>query len=188
MISGDNMNTIIIILLTIIIIISIFTVSYILLYNKIQFSKIRIEEAEHLIVDELTHRYEIVMKTKKMVEKNTKMDLSLYNDLEQLKGNNVTSYELEKKITEAINTIYLITNDHPKLEEKKEYKDIIRKLEESDTKITAAKSFYNKHNMKLNTLIKTFPCNIISMIHGIKIQPYYDGKEIFNEVDDGIKI
>ena len=42
--------------------------------------------------------------------------------------------------------------------------------------------------MKLNTLIKTFPCNIISMIHGIKIQPYYDGKEIFNEVDDGIKI
>lgn len=182
------MNTIIIILLTIVIIISIFTVLYILLYNKIQFSKIRIEEAEHVIVDELTNRYELVMKTKKIVEKNTKMDLSLYNDLENFKGNNVSSYDLEKKITDAISTIYLITNDYPKLEEKREFKELLRKLNESDTKIIAAKSFYNKNNAKLNALIKAFPSNIISIIHGVKIQPYYDGKEIFNEIDDGIKI
>lgn len=182
------MNTIIIILLTIVIIISIFTVLYILLYNKIQFSKIRIEEAEHVIVDELTNRYELIMKTKKIVEKNTKMDLSLYNDLENFKGSNVSSYDLEKKITEAISTIYLITNDYPKLEEKREFKELLRKLNESDTKIIAAKSFYNKNNAKLNALIKAFPSNIISIIHGVKIQPYYDGKEIFNEIDDGIKI
>ena len=29
---------------------------------------------------------------------------------------------------------------------------------------------------------------IISKIHKINIKPYYEGKEIFNELDDGIKI
>lgn len=182
------MNPIIIILLTIVIIATIFTVLYISLYNKITYSKIRIDEAERVIVEELTHRYELIMKTKPLVQKNTKMDLTIYNDLEQLKGNNVTSYELEKRITEAIDTIYLITNDHPKLEEKRDFKELIRKLEKSDTKIIAAKSFYNKNNQKLNEMIKKIPANIISKIHKINIKPYYEGKEIFNELDDGIKI
>lgn len=182
------MNPIIIILLTIVIIATIFTILYISLYNKITYSKIRIDEAERVIVEELTHRYELIMKTKPLVQKNTKMDLTIYNDLEQLKGNNVTSYELEKRITEAIDTIYLITNDHPKLEEKRDFKELIRKLEESDTKIIAAKSFYNKNNQKLNEMIKKIPANIISKIHKINIKPYYEGKEIFNELDDGIKI
>ena len=182
------MTTTIIILLTLVIIISIVTVLYISLYNKIQFSKIRIEEAEHEIVEELTNRYELIMKTKKIIEKNTKMDLSFYNNLENFKGNNVSSYDLEKKITEAISTIYLITNDYPKLEEKREFKDLLRKLNESDTKIIAAKSFYNKNNTILNGLIKSFPSSFVCMINGVKVQPYYEGKEIFNEVDDGIKI
>lgn len=182
------MNTIIIILSTIIIIIAIFTISYISLYNKIQFSKIRIDEAERVIIEELKNRYNLIMDSKKTIEKNTKMDLSMFQDLETRMNGNINSYDLEKRITEVIATIYLIKNDYPKIEEKKEFKEIIRKLTESDTKLTAAKSFYNKNNAKLNGLIKAFPSNIIGMIHGIKPQPYYDGKEIFNEIDDGIKI
>lgn len=182
------MNTIVIILSTIIIIISIFAITYITLYNKIQFSKIRIEEAEKVIIEELKVRYDLIMNSKKTIEKNTKMDLAMFSELERRMNTNANSYELEKRITEIIATIYLIKNDYPKIEEKKEFKETIRKLNESDTKIIAAKSFYNKNNAKLNALIKAFPSNIVAMIHGIKAQPYYDGKEIFNEIDDGIKI
>jgi hypothetical protein len=64
----------------------------------------------------------------------------------------------------------------------------MRKLDESDTRINAAKDFYNKNNTKLIALIKAFPSNIVALIHKINIQPYYDAKEIFNEIDDGIKI
>ena len=116
------------------------------------------------------------------------MDLTLYSDLEKIKNTNISSYELEKKITTAISTIYLIKLYVYLFEERKNFKDIIRKLNESDTKNRAAKSFYNKNNARLISLIKTFPSNIIALIHGIKVQPYYDGKEVFNEIDDGIKI
>ncbi len=182
------MEMILIILLTIIIITTLLAMSYFILYNKIQFSKIRIEQAETVILDELKNRYDLIIKCKKAIEKNTKMDLSLFSDLEKTKNSNITSYDLERKINEAVNTIYLIKNDYPKIEEKKDFREVIRKLNESDTKINAAKSFYNKHNKELITLIKSFPSNLIALIHGIKIQPFYDAIEIFNETDDGIKI
>lgn len=182
------MEMILIILLTIIIIATLLAMSYFILYNKIQFSKIRIEQAETVILEELKNRYDLIIKCKKAVEKNTKMDLTLFSDLEKTKQANITSYDLERKINEAVNTIYLIKNDYPKIEEKKDFREVIRKLNESDTKINAAKSFYNKHNKELISLIRSFPSNIIALIHGIKVQPFYDAIEIFNESDDGIKI
>ncbi len=182
------MNTFIIVLLTLIIFISILVALYLVLYNKIQYSVIRIEEAERVIVEELQNRYDLIQKGKKPIEKNTKMDLNIFSELEKVKKGNISSYDLEKKITEAISTFYVIQHDYPKLLEKKEFKEIIRKLEESDSKLDAAKSFYNTHNAVLIKKIKTFPSNIISLIHGIKIRPYYEAKEIFNEIDDGIKI
>lgn len=182
------MHTILIILLTIIIIVSLLTMLYIITYNKIQFSKIRVEEAEKVIIEELEKRYELINKCKKEIEKNTKMDLSLFSDLEKAKKSNISSYDFEKRLTEAIATIYVIKNDYPKIEEKKDFKNIIRQLNESDTKMNAAKSFYNKNNVKLISLTRSFPSNIICLVHGIKANPYYDAIEIFNELDDGIKI
>lgn len=182
------MHTIIIILLTIIIIAALLVMLYITLYNKIQFLKLRIEEAEKVIVEEEEKRFELIMNIKPLVEKNTKMDLTVLNNLEKIKKTNISTYDFEKKLTEAIAVIYLIKKDFPKLNEKNEFSEIIRKLEESDTKMNAAKSYYNKNNIKLVTLIKKFPSNIIALIHSIKVQPYYDGKEIFNELDDVINI
>lgn len=182
------MQTVIIILLTIIIIISFIAMIYIILYNKLEFSKIRTEQAENAILDELHNRYDLIMKCKKGIEKNTKMDLSIFSDLEKTKQTNISSYDFERKIAQAVSTIYLIQNDYPKIAEKKDFKETIRKLNESNTKINAAKSFYNKNNKELNELIKSFPSNIISLIKGIKTKPFYEAIEIFNETDDGIKI
>lgn len=182
------MYIIIIILLTIIIISILLATLYIILYNKIQFSKIKIEQAENVIVDELKVRYDLIKSCKKTIEKNTKMDLTLFSELESIMKTNTNSFELERKINQAVKTIYLIKNDYPRIEEKKEFKEIIRKLNESDTAINAAKSFYNKNNKELLTLTKKFPSNIIALIHHINTSSFYDAIEVFNESDDGIKI
>lgn len=182
------MKIIIIVILTIIIIASLLAMLYITLYNKLQYSTRRIEEAEKVIAQELKTRYTLIKNSKKYVEKNTKMDLDMYSKIDKIKKSNISSYDFEKKLTETITTIYIINNDYPKLAEKKEFKDIIRKLEESDTRLNAAKSFYNKNNEVLIEQIKKFPSNIVAMINGIRIQQYYEAVEVFNENDDGIKI
>ncbi len=182
------MQTIIIVLLTIIIIVTVLATIYISLYNKIQFSKIRIDEAEKIIIEELHNCYNLIQSCKKTIEKNTKMDISMFTELERFKKGKGLSYDFDKKITATLATIEVIRNDYPKIEEKKDFKETMRKIDESQTKIDAAKSFYNKYNSRLVTMIKSFPCNIIASIHGIYAQPFYEAKEIFNEKDDGIKI
>ena len=87
-------------------------------------------------------------------------------------------------IANAIDTIYVIKNDYPKINEKKEFKEIIKKLTESDTKINAAKSFYNKNNTILIDYLKRFPSNIIGKINKISIRPSYEAKDIFNEINE----
>lgn len=182
------MEIIIIVILTIIIIAALLAMLYITLYNKLQYSHRRIDEAEKVIASELKTRYTLIKNSKKYVEKNTKMDLDMYSNLDKIKKSNISSFDFEKKLTEFITTIYIINNDYPKLANKKEFKDIIRKLEESDTRLNAAKAFYNNNNEILINQIKKFPSNIIAMIKGIKIQQYYEAVEVFNENDDGIKI
>ena len=178
------MQTTIIIILTIILISAVLVMLYITLYNKIQFSKTRITEAEKVIIEELQTRYELIMSCENDVIKNTKKELTLFNDLKELKDKNISSYTFEEKIKESIDTLYLLMKDYPKLASKKNIKDTLIKLEESDTKIEAAKSFYNKNNINLNKLLKKFPSNLIGKINRIKVQQNYTGKEIFTEMDD----
>lgn len=182
------MKTAILIILTIIIIISILILIYITLYNKILFLKTKISEANEVITNELNIRYEIILSLKKVIEKNTKMDISIFQELENQKKATTSSYEFDDKINKSILTINLIKEDYPKLNEKKDFKEALRKIDESNNKIEAAKSFYNKNNSTLTKLSKKFPSNIITKINKIKISPNYSAKEVFNEEDDLIKI
>ena len=182
------MHTTIIIILTIILISAVLVMLYITLYNKIQFSKTRIDEAEKAILEELTIRYDLIMSCEEDVTKNTKKELSLFTDLKDLKEKNISSYDFEEKIKASLDTLNLIMKDYPKLADKKNIKETLRKIEESDTRIEAAKSFYNKNNINLNRLLKKFPSNIIGKIMKVKIKPNYKGKEVFNEIDDAINI
>ena len=170
---GDNMT--IIILLTIAIIITLLISTYIKSLSSLEFYKIRIQKAQEEIEKELNNRYELIKDASDIIEKNTKIDLKDYHELKDMKEkNNISTIELDKKETASIKTIYLLSNDYPKISKKKEFKDDLRKLNESDTKITAAKSFYNENNTNHNNLLKKFPTSIIGIINKYKPQGQYE--------------
>ncbi|HOB25621.1 MAG TPA: LemA family protein [Bacilli bacterium] len=165
----------IIILLTIAIIITLLISTYIKSLSSLEFYKIRIQKAQEEIEKELNNRYELIKDASDIIEKNTKIDLKDYHELKDMKEkNNISTIELDKKETASIKTIYLLSNDYPKISKKKEFKDDLRKLNESDTKITAAKSFYNENNTNLNNLLKKFPTSIIGIINKYKPQGQYE--------------
>ena len=182
------MNAIHIVLITLIILVAIIVTYYIRKINKLKFYKTRTTEAEKVIEEELDIRYELIQSSKEVVKKNTKMDLNFYEDLEKTKSANISTIEFEKQLTQAIATIELISTDYPKLNDKKDFKEIYRKLDESTTKLNAAKSFYNTNNNKLNELLKKFPTNLIGKINKFEINSNYEAKEIFNSIEEDIRI
>ena len=78
--------------------------------------------------------------------------------------------------------------DYDSLEKNKDFTNIINSLYDSDEKLEAAKSFYNKYTSKLNEVIRKFPSNIIALIHQIKTKAYFDGKNMFDDEIEDFKL
>ena len=171
------------VILTLIIIISLIALLFITLYTKILVSKTRVAKAEKEIEDELNKRYKIIKEMKPIIEKSTKKDIKDFKELEDLKKTNVSTFDMDCKIEKTIQTINIIRTDYPKLEKKKEFKEFVTKLDESTTYINAAKSYFNSYNKNLNALVKKAPTNIMCLIMKIKKRPFYEGKNIFSDID-----
>ena len=175
------MNIILLIIFTSIIIISFIIMQYILKYNKIQSLNIKINEAEQIIDEELRNKYDLVMRSSTIINKLLKKEVTYFKELENLKKENISNFDIDRKISEGENLIYKVKNDFSSLEDNDEYNEIINSLKDSDEIIEASKSFYNKYTTEINLIIKKFPTNLIAKIHKIKLRNYFDGKNMFDE-------
>ena len=178
------MNIIMIIILIAIILIGILIISYIYNFNNLQEKNIKINESESIIDNELRNKYDLIMKSSTTINKLLKKEVTYFKDLEKLKKDNISNFDLDRKITEGENLIDQVKNDYKSLNDNEEYISIINDLKDSDEILEAAKSFYNKYRTEINLLIKKFPTNIIAKFHKIKLRNYFDGKNMF---DDEIK-
>ena len=175
------MKLILIIILAIIIIIGLIIINYIFNYNKIQGIHIKINESENIIDNELRKKYDLILKTKKTINKLLKKDITYFNELEDLKFNNISNFEMDRKILEGENLIHQVKKDFRSLEDNDDYNLVLKELKDCNEILEAAKSFYNKYTTEINMLIKKFPTNIIAKIHKIKLRNYFDGKNMFDE-------
>ena len=174
---------IIIVVLTLIILVTLF-VSYLFIKNeKLTYYKMRIDKAEEQIEKELDNRYDIVKEIQKTIEKSTKKELKIYKDLDELKNKKtISTIDYDNLLDELVQMIYLIETDYPKISKKKDFRETITKLDESNTLIRADKTFFNDNNKELNSLLKVFPTNVLGKLRGIKILPNYEIKT--NEDDN----
>ena len=178
------MNLIMIIILIAIVLIGILIISYIYNYNNLQELNIKINESESIIDNELRNKYDLIMKSSTTINKLLKKEVTYFKDLEKLKKEDISNFDLDRKIVEGENLIHQVKNDYKSLNDNEEYINIINDLKDSDELLEAAKSFYNKYTTEINLLIKKFPTNIIAKFHKIKLRNYFDGKNMF---DDEIK-
>lgn len=185
---GDNMNMFISIVFAIIGIAGIFAILYIVIYNKIQVLNIRVNEAETIIDEELRKKYDLILQSEKIIKKTTKKEITLFQELKDLKNENISTFDFERKCSEGYNLIKQIKCDYESLEKNDDFNNIINSILDCNEKLEAAKSFYNKYTSKLNEVIRKFPSNIIALIHKVKAKTYFDGKDMFDDEIDDFKI
>ena len=163
------------VILTIIIVVTIISSRLYNLNDKLNYYKMRIDKVEKQIEEELDNRYTIVKDIQKTIEKSTKKELKIYKDLDELKNKKtISTIEYDKMLNELVEMIYLIETDYPKISKKKEFKETVTKLNESNTVLKADKTFYNANNKEINALLKKFPTNMLGKFKKIKIQPNYE--------------
>lgn len=174
------------IILIIIIIVGLIAIVYAAIYNNLVGYKLKIEKAEGIIDESLRQKYDIICKLNIAIKKIvTKKDyLKEYIDL---KDKRISNYELDRKLTEAYNIILEVKRDYDELDTK-EFNNDLKEINKLNESLVSGKTYYNNNTNELNKIIRKFPSNIIAKIHGYKIKPFFDGKNMQDAVIDDFKL
>ncbi|MDR0727004.1 MAG: LemA family protein [Rickettsiales bacterium] len=88
--------------------------------------------------------------------------------------------EAENQLTGALKSIFALSESYPALRANENFLELQRELTDTETKIQAARQFYNTVVMGLNTQIEQFPSNIVANMFKFK-------KEEFFQIDEAEK-
>ena len=174
------------IILIIIIIIGVLAILYALTYNNIVDYKLKIDKAEGIIDESLRNKYDLIAKLNTVIKKVlTKKDY--LKEYIELKNKKISNYELDRKLNEAVNIILEVKNDYNELDTK-ELNNDLKEIDKINETLASCKSYYNKNTSELNQIIKKFPSNIVAKIHRYKIKPFFDGKNMQDNITDDFKL
>ena len=105
-----------------------------------------------------------------------------------LKNKNITNFEMDRLLRKAFIVLNKYKDDYKDLQNNKELKDICTNIKESNEKLTATTSYFNKNTNLLNGYIRKFPSNIIAKINKFTIKPFFDGKNMNDEIYNDFKL
>ena len=176
------------IIVTVILIIFAIVVFYISKYNLMQFYITKIATSESIIDETLRIRYDLLNKMVKIIKSKVKSTKEYFKDFTNLTNDNISNFDFDRKLTEYITLCETVVNDHTVLDANKDIKVLFNELKNNEEKLVATKNYYNKETSELNHIVRKFPTNIIATIHRIKIRPFFDGKDMTDDIIDDFKI
>ncbi len=179
---------IIYILLIVIIIAGSSGIFYILKYNQIQYMLTKIEQSEGIIDETLRNRYDLIAKTIKIEKSKIKSIKDYFKDFKELRDKDTSNFDFDRELMEYISLCETVRNDYKELTDNKDLKVLFNELKRNDEKLVATKNYYNRQTTEFNSIIRRFPVNLIAIIHHLKIRPFFDGKDLTDDIVDDFKI
>ena len=164
------------------IIIVVLIIIFIILYNRIVKLNIRCKNAFASIDNQLKRRKDLIPNlvetTKGYMEYETKNLLKIT----EARTKNISELaKTSEEITKNIKMILAKAESYPDLKANELFKNLQIELTGTEDKIAFARQFYNDCVQKYNTVIETFPTNIIANIFK------YNKKEYFKITDEDRK-
>ncbi len=79
----------------------------------------------------------------------------------------------ENHLTDALKSIFALGEAYPQLRANENFMELQRELTDTETKIQAARQFYNTIVMALNTAIEQFPTSIVANMFAFKSEEFF---------------
>ncbi len=177
-------------IIIIFVIVLIFTIGlvYLTTYNKFQDYIIRINEVEGKIDDSLRDKFDNILKLNNIIKEKIQTKKTLVDDLSNLKDENISSFDIDRKLVEAMNKVNFVKNKYNELDNDEEVIKLIYNIEDLDESLSAFKKFYNETINNYNILIRKFPYNIIGKILKYKEKTFFDGKDMTDDDKNDFKL
>lgn len=176
------------IIIFIIIVIFIIGYTYLTTYNKYQDYIIKINEVESKIDDCLRDKFDIIIKLNNHIKEKIKTKKVLVDDISNLKDEDISSFDMDRKLIEAMNKVNFVKDNYDVLEKDEEIIKLLYNIDDLDESLKACKKYYNETITEYNKLIRKIPYSIVGNILKYEEKTFFDGKDMNDDNINDFKI
>lgn len=166
------------------VILAIFALGFILIYNGLIQLKNRVENAFAQIDVQLKKRYDLVPNLVETVKGYAKHEKEVFLKVTEartavMKAGKNTEQRVgaENMLTGALKSLFAVSENYPQLRAAENFKMLQEELSGIENKIAYARQFYNDSAMQFNTTIHQFPSNIVAGMLSYKNRDYLEFEE-----------
>ena len=80
-------------------------------------------------------------------------------------------------LTGALKSLFAVAEAYPDLKASENFKELQQELSDTETKVAAARQFYNTNVLDLNNTIETVPSNFVANMFGFKKEEFFKATE-----------
>ncbi len=156
------------------------------LYNRLVSMKNRAAEGWSDIDVQLKRRYDLIPNLVETVKGYAKHEEGVFTKVTEARTRAMGAQsvhdkgEAENMLSGALKSLFAVAENYPDLKASANFAKLQDELSDTENKIQAARRFYNSMVRDLNTMLETFPSNIVGSMFKFQKREFF---EIENEAE-----
>ena len=155
-------------------------VAGILVYNRLVALRNRVDNGWAQIDVQLRRRYDLIPNLLETVRGYAIHERELFEHVTEARTRAIDANAVpdqaraENQITRGLRQLLAVAEDYPDLKANENFLALQEELTGTESKIAYARQFYNDQVMRLNTLIDSFPSNLVARAFGFRNREFFD--------------
>lgn len=161
-------------------------------YNVLISRRNRIEEAWSDIEVQMKRRFDLIPNVVETVKGYAAHEKSVLENVTKARTQAMGAHtpqehaQAENMLTNTLKTLFAVAENYPDLKANANFLDLQRELADTENKIQSARRFYNTNVRDYNTVLQSFPANMLGGIFGFEEREFFDLRE--EEAREPVKV
>jgi LemA protein len=155
----------------------------ILTFNRLVRLRVRTENAWSQIDVQLRRRYDLIPNLVEAVKGYAAHEREVFENVTRARSQAESASgvgdqaEAENQVTRSLRQLLAVAENYPELKANENFLALQEELSGTESKIAFARQFYNDQVASLNTLIQSFPSNLVARAAGAVPREFFDIEE-----------
>ena len=149
-------------------------------YNRLVRLRVRTDNAWSQIDVQLRRRYDLIPNLVEAVKGYAAHERELFEEVARARSAAAAASGVrdqaaaENQITQSLRQLFAVAESYPQLKANENFLALQEELTGTESKIAFARQFYNDQVATLNTLIQSFPSNIVARLASASPREFFD--------------
>ncbi|HET8526758.1 MAG TPA: LemA family protein [Actinomycetota bacterium] len=152
----------------------------VLVYNRLVALRARVNNGWSQIDVQLRRRYDLIPNLVKTVQGYASHEREVFENVTEARSRAIDANavpdqaDAENQVTRGLRQLMAVAENYPELKANENFLALQEELTGTESKIAFARQFYNDQVMRLNTLIGSFPSNVLARTFEFQTREFFD--------------